>query len=173
VALLAGAAGVLASAATVLCLALICVSVGARYGFNLPIAWIDKVAGWLVVAIVLLAAPETQRRFEHIGVDVAVQRIGPRLARGAHLVGVLAVAVVGAVLLWAGLEAVAFSRMVGMQTDVEGVPEWWIQAILPLGAGLLLLVALAQAAALLLGRRPPYLPEPEAEGALPERILRE
>ena len=158
-ALVAGAAAAVASGATLLCLVLICVSVAARYVFNLPIAWIDKVAGWLVVAIVLLAAGETQRRFEHIGVDVAVRRIGPRLARAAHLLGALAVAAVALVLLRAGLEAVAFSRMVGMQTEIEGVPEWWIQAILPLGAAVLLLVALAQALTLALGQEPPHLPQ--------------
>jgi TRAP-type C4-dicarboxylate transport system permease small subunit len=78
---------------------LVCVSVGARYLFAAPMGWSDKVAGWLVVALVLLAAPEAQRRFEHIGVDVAVGRIGPRLARWAHLLGALSVALVAAILL--------------------------------------------------------------------------
>jgi hypothetical protein len=41
------------------------------------------------------------------------------------------VALVAAILLAAGIEAVQFSRMIGMMTDVEGVPEWWIQALLP------------------------------------------
>ncbi len=170
---LAGAAAWLASGATALCLVLICVSVAARYLFNLPIAWIDKVAGWLVVAIVLLAAGETQRRFEHIGVDVATTRIGPRLAHGAHLLGALAVALVAGVLVHAGLEAVEFSQMVGMQTEIEGVPEWWVQAILPLGAAVLLVVALAQAATLALGRAPAHLPTGEADPASGERMLRE
>lgn len=152
----------LATLATLLCLALVCGAVGARYLLGLPFGWSDKVSGWLVVALVLLAAPEAQRRFEHIGVDVAVGRIGPRLARLAHLVGVLAVAAVAAILLSAGIEAVAFSRMIGVMTDIEGVPEWWIQALLPLGAALLLLVSLAQALVLALGRDPPHLPDGRA-----------
>lgn len=170
---LARAAGWLASAATVLCLLLVCASVGARYLFAAPMGWSDKVAGWLVVALVLLAAPEAQRRFEHIGVDVAVGRVGPRLARYAHLLGAVSVAVVAGVLLAAGIEAVQFSRMIGMMTDIEGVPEWWVQALLPLGAALLLLVSLAQAAALALGREPPHLPRGDAEGALDtEKVVR-
>ena len=170
---LARAAGWLASAATLLCLALVCVAVGARYLFAAPMGWSDKVAGWLVVALVLLAAPEAQRRFEHIGVDVAVGRIGPRLARYAHLLGALSVALVAAILLAAGIEAVEFSRMIGLMTDVEGVPEWWIQALLPVGAALLLLVALAQAAALALGGEPPHLPRGDAEEALdPDKVAR-
>ena len=168
---LARAAGWLASAATLLCLALVCAAVGARYLLAMPLGWSDKVAGWLVVALVLLAAPEAQRRFEHIGVDVAVGRIGPRLARYAHLLGALSVALVAAVLLSAGIEAVEFSRMTGMMTDIEGVPEWWIQALLPLGATLLL-VALAQAAALALGREPPHLPRGDVEALDADRVTR-
>jgi TRAP-type C4-dicarboxylate transport system permease small subunit len=52
--------------------------------------------------------------------------------------------------------------MIGMMTDIEGVPEWWIQALLPVGAALLLLVALAQAASLAVGREPPHLPRGDA-----------
>nr|WP_255574949.1 TRAP transporter small permease [Caldovatus aquaticus] len=160
-ALAARLAGAVASLATVLCLALICWSVAARYLFGAPQPWIDKAAGWLVVALVLLGAPEAQRRFEHIGVDIAVGRIGPRLARLARLLGVVSVAAVAAILLDAGLEAVAFSRLVGLMTDIEGVPQWWIHALLPIGASVLLLVALVQALALLAGREPPCLPHDE------------
>ena len=131
-----------------------------RYGLNQPQPWVDKVAGWLVVALVMLAAPEAQRRFEHIGVDVAVGRLGPRLARAAQLVGTLSVAAVAAVLVWAGWEAIEFSLMVGMLTDIPGVPEWWIQSLLPLGAGLLFLVAACQSLILALGGTPDFLPAP-------------
>ena len=153
----------LASAATVACLALVCWGVGARYLAGTPQPWVDKVSGWMVVALVLLAAPEAQRRFEHIGVDVAVGRMGPRLARLVHLLGVAAVALVAFILLRAGIETVEFSRMIGVQTDIEGVPQWWVQAALPVGAALLLVVALAQGLTLLLGGTPDHLPTGEDE----------
>jgi TRAP-type C4-dicarboxylate transport system permease small subunit len=163
VAALARLAGALGAVATALCLLLVAYAVGMRYLLGQPEPWTDKVAGWLVVALVMLAAPEAQRRFEHIGVDVAVKRVGPRLARLAHLVGVLSVAVVAAMLLVAGWETVAFSRMVGLMSDLEGVPIWWVQALLPLGAALLLLVSLCQAVLLLAGREPAHLPGPEVD----------
>ena len=163
VALLSRLACGLASLSTLVCLVLIGGSVVARYLFNAPQPWIDKVAGWLVVALVLLAAPEAQRRFEHIGVDVAVGRLGPGLARAAHLLGAASVAVVAGILLWAGWEAVSFSRMVGLMTDIPGVPEWWIQVLLPLGAAVLLLVALAQCVVLATGGTPENLPTGEEE----------
>jgi TRAP-type C4-dicarboxylate transport system permease small subunit len=155
---LAGLAGALASVATLTCLALVGWSVFARYVMGAPQPWVDKVAGWLVVALVLLAAPEAQRRFEHIGVDVALSRMPPWLARVFHLIGVLSVAAVGVILFLAGLEAIAFSRLVGLMTDIPGVPVWWIQALLPAGAGLLVLVSLAQAAVLAAGGEPEHLP---------------
>jgi TRAP-type C4-dicarboxylate transport system permease small subunit len=153
-------AGALGSIATVCCLALVGYAVLMRYLLGQPQPWTDKVAGWLVVALVMLAAPEAQRRFEHIGVDIAVGRLGPRLARVAHLIGVLSVAVVAGVLVMAGIEMVEFSRMVGMMTDINGVPAWWVQALLPIGAALLLVVALCQALLLLIGREPAHLPKP-------------
>jgi TRAP-type C4-dicarboxylate transport system permease small subunit len=163
VAIVSRVAGGLASLATVTCLALVCYAVGMRYLLHTPQPWVDKVAGWLVVALVLLAAPEAQRRFEHIGVDIAVSRLGPRLARAAHVVGAASVAVVAAILLLAGWEAVEFSMMVGLMTDLEGVPEWWIQALLPAGAAVLLLVSLAQCAVLIAGGTPDYLPTGDEE----------
>jgi len=163
VALLSRVSAALASLATLVCLFLVGGSVVARYLFHAPQPWIDKVSGWLVVALVLLAAPEAQRRFEHIGVDVAVGRLGPRLARAAHVIGAASVAVVAGILLWAGWEAVEFSMTIGVMTDIEGVPEWWIQALLPAGAAVLLLVSLAQCLVLLTGGTPEYLPTGDEE----------
>jgi TRAP-type C4-dicarboxylate transport system permease small subunit len=125
-----------------------------------------------VVALVMLAAPEAQRRFEHIGVDIAVGRLGPRLARVAHLIGVLSVAVVAAVLVVAGWEMVEFSRMIGMMTDLQGVPAWWVQSLMPIGAALLLVVALCQALLLLLGREPAYLPKPDDDPLARDTLAR-
>ena len=153
----------LGSLATVTCLVLVGYAVMMRYVFGQPQPWVDKVAGWLVLALVMLAAPEAQRRFEHIGVDIAVGKLGPKLARAAHLVGALSVAAVALVLLLAGVEAIEFSLMVGMMTDFDGVPEWWVQTLLPLGAGLLLLVSLAQAFVLAFGGTPEHLPSPDED----------
>jgi len=169
---LARLAGALGSLATICCLALVGYAVLMRYLLGQPQPWTDKVAGWLVVALVMLAAPEAQRRFEHIGVDIAVGKLGPRLARVAHLIGVLSVAVVAGVLVMAGIEMVAFSRMIGMMTDIAGVPAWWVQALLPIGAALLLLVSLCQALLLLIGREPADLPKPDDDPLARDALAR-
>jgi TRAP-type C4-dicarboxylate transport system permease small subunit len=153
---LARLAGGLAAFATFLTLLLIGGAVFARYVFGLPQPWMEKVGGWLVIAVACLAAAEVQRRGEHIGVDVFTERLSGGWKRATDLVAVASVAAVAAVLAAAGWETIEFSLLVGMMTEVAGIPTWWVQAALPLGALLLLAMALAQAAALL--RRRPHLP---------------
>ncbi len=163
VALLARSAGALGGVLTLCCVALVGYAVGMRYLLGQPEPWTDKVAGWLVVGVVMLAAPEAQRRFEHIGVDIARNRLGPRMVRVIHLVGTLSVTLVAALLLDAGIEMVSFSRMVGIMTEIEAVPVWWIQALMPVGAALLLLVAACQSLLLLLGVEPAHLPAQDGD----------
>jgi TRAP-type C4-dicarboxylate transport system permease small subunit len=141
----------LAALATLACLTLVAVSVVARYGFGAPLTWIDEVAGWFVVALVMLSVAEAQRRGEHIAVEPPQRLAGTRVALAAGFVGVAAVLATALILLREGIETVEFSRMVGVATNVEGVPAWWLHALIPLGAALLALVAAAQ----LLARRPP------------------
>jgi TRAP-type C4-dicarboxylate transport system permease small subunit len=150
-ALLSRGFAVLAGIATQLCLALVAVSVAARYLFGTPLPWIDEVAGWCVVALVMFAVAEAQRRGEHISVETPARLAGTRYALVAAYVGAAGVLATALILLHEGIETVAFSRMVGVATNVDGVPAWWLHAAIPLGAALLAIVAVAQ----LLARRPP------------------
>lgn len=156
---LARVAGGLAAFATFGTLLLIGAAVFARYVFGMPQPWMEKVGGWLVIVIACLAAADVQRRGEHIGVDTFTELLGPRARRASDLVGLLSVAAVAAVLVAAGWETIEFSLLVGMMTEVAGIPTWWIQVALPVGAALLLVVALAQAWTALRGR--PHLPPGE------------
>lgn len=164
--LLGGVAGLsrlgaaLGSLATIATLVLVAVSVVARYAFGRPLPWIDEVAGWLVVALVMFAAAEAQRHGEHIGIDPPPRLAASRLGAVLHVLGLVSVAVTAAILLREGIETVEFSRMVGIATNLEGVPIWWLHALIPLGATLLLLVALAQLAGL--------PPPPKREAFSPE-----
>ena len=58
-------------------------------------------------------------------------------------------------LIWEGSETVAFTRMIGIKSNqLPDVPLWAVQALIPIGAALLLVVALVQILALLRGREP-------------------
>lgn len=152
---LSGLAVAVAGLATLGCLALVCYGVVLRYFFGQPLSWSDEAGGFLVVVLVMLAVAEAQRRGEHIGVDLLLERSKGRFRRGLQAFASLCVAAAAAVLLWQGWETVAFSRMIGARPLVLAeIPMWAIEMFLPIGAGLMLLVALVQLLALAAGLEP-------------------
>jgi TRAP-type C4-dicarboxylate transport system permease small subunit len=135
----------LAGAACLACLALVCYAVAMRYFLGRPQSWTDEAVGWLIVVAVMFAMPEAQRRGEHIGVDALVDRLSSRWRRALTAFGVATVVATTVILIREGVETVAFTRMIGIKSlALPDFPLWLIQAMVPFGAGLLLLVALAQ-----------------------------
>jgi len=84
---LTGLAMGLAALALLASLALIGWAVVMRYAFNAAPGWVDDFVGFSLVAIVLLAAAQTLRKGEHIGVDLLVERLGPAGRRWAQAWG--------------------------------------------------------------------------------------
>jgi C4-dicarboxylate transporter DctQ subunit len=72
----------LAAASLLVSMALIGYSVVMRYFLNQPIAWVDELAGYLLVGSVMLAAADALLGEEHISVDILVERLS---ARGRHV----------------------------------------------------------------------------------------
>ena len=145
----------LAGLACLACFALVCWAVAMRYFFNQPQSWSDEAVGWLVVAIVMLAVPEAQRRGENVGVDWLVDKWTGARRRAVIGLGAASVAIVAIVLIVEGWKTVSFTRMVGIKSNaLPDMPLWAVQALIPLGAVLLLLVALGQIGAWFAGREP-------------------
>ncbi len=135
----------LAGAACLVCLATVCYAVAMRYFFGRPQSWTDEVVGWLIVVAIMFAVPEAQRRGEHIGVDALIDKLSSRWRRTLAVLGFAAVIATAAILIHEGIETVAFTRMIGIKSlGLPDFPLWLIQAMVPAGAALLLLVALAQ-----------------------------
>jgi TRAP-type C4-dicarboxylate transport system permease small subunit len=145
----------IAGAACLATFALVCYAIVMRYLFDRPQSWSDEAVGWLIVVTVMLALPEAQRRGEHIGVDALTERLSARHKRWAAAFGVITVAICGWLLVSEGIEMVQFTRMIGIVSNV--LPEidlWLIQAFVPLGGAILLLVAGAQLVCYLAGLDP-------------------
>jgi C4-dicarboxylate transporter DctQ subunit len=143
----------LASTALLTSLALIVYSVAMRYFINRPQAWIDEAVGYLLVASVMLAAGAALRDGEHICVDIVTEKLSPRGRHGIVLVGLVAVAVTAGLLVFEGYGTVEFSRMVGLRSNgYLALPLWIPQLLIPIGAAVLGLAAIA---ALIEPRRPP------------------
>jgi TRAP-type C4-dicarboxylate transport system permease small subunit len=134
---------------------LIVYSVLMRYLAGKPQPWIDEAAGWLLVGSVMLAVPEVQRRGDHIGIDVMTGQVNLRLRRGLLVFGLLMVLASAAIFTREGYVMVAFSRMLNiLSNQIPEVPLWMVQGFVPLGFGIMALVALVQLLLVLAGEKP-------------------
>ncbi|MCC7326290.1 MAG: TRAP transporter small permease [Burkholderiales bacterium] len=135
----------LAAVALLTSMAVIAYSVVMRYALNQPVPWVDELAGYLLVACVMLAAADALRQGEHIAVDIVTERLSRRARRWTARFGLVAVALSALLLAVQGYDMVAFSRMVGLMSNgYLAVPMWIPQLLVPVGAVLLLLAALAE-----------------------------
>jgi len=133
----------LAAVGLLVSLALIGWAVVMRYAFNAAPIWVDEVVGFLLVAIVMLAAAQTFRRGEHIGVDLFVGRLSERGRRWAQAWAALATLAVTGILIVNGWETAQLARMLGLLTEGHlEWPTWWLMMLMPVGGALLLLAAL-------------------------------
>ncbi|MGD9951409.1 MAG: TRAP transporter small permease [Burkholderiales bacterium] len=147
-------------------LALIAWAVAMRYAFNRPPVWVDDAVGFLLVAIVMLAAAQVLRRGEHIGVDLLVSRLGPRARRWAEAWSALATLAVALILVVNGWRTAMFTKSLGIVAEGQiEVPVFWLQLLLPLGGLMMALVALEALARLAAGL--PAHPEPRARERVP------
>lgn len=148
-------------------LGLVGYSVVMRYFMNRPIPWVDELVGYLLVALVMLAAADALKRGEHIAVDLMTSKLGPRGQRLSLAAGQLAVLVVGVALVIGGCQTAAFSKMLGIySTGYLAVPIHLPQTLVPVGGGLLALAALAGLMRMAVGD-PPTTDDGESGHALP------
>lgn len=156
---LAGAA--LAAAAILACLFIVTYAVAMRYLFANPPPWADEMVGYLLVASVMGSIAYALRQGEHIAVDVLTEKLGPKGRSITEIAGLIAVAVLSALLLLEAWETVAFSQMIGLRSNGQLSAELYIpQLMMPVGFGLMLLCALSA-----LMRRAVGLPATDASGA--------
>ena len=140
--LLSDAAMALSALGLLVSLALIGWAVVMRYVFNAAPVWVDEVVGFLLVAIVLLAAAQTFRRGEHIGVDLLVDRLPPQGRRWALGWAAFVTGAVALVLIINGWQTATLARMLGLVTEGHlEWPTWWLMLLMPVGGALLLLAA--------------------------------
>ncbi len=113
-----------------------------RYVFNAAPVWVDEVVGFALVAIVMLAAAQTLRRDEHIGVDLLVTRLRSASLRWARIWAALATGVIALVLVINGWGTAQLARRLGLLTEGSlEWPTWWLMMLMPVGGALLLLAA--------------------------------
>ncbi len=142
VAFVVGAGMALGAVGLLLSLVLIAVSVVMRYVFNAAPVWVDDVVGFLLVATVMLAAAQTLRRGEHIGVDILAEHLSPNGRRWAHGWAAIASAAVGLLLVFNGWGTSMLAKSLGLLTEGSlEWPTWLLMLLMPLGGTLIVLAA--------------------------------
>ncbi len=139
------AASIASAGLVILTLAMTGFSVFRRYVLGRPLTWSDELSGFLVVAIVMLGAAEVLRRGDHVSVDILTERATGNKRRLLEIWSALSVAMVSGVLFASAVNAVQFSRMIGVYSEgYLEAPLWIVQSFLVVGAGLLFAVAAAR-----------------------------
>ncbi|MGE0735384.1 MAG: TRAP transporter small permease [Alphaproteobacteria bacterium] len=151
-------------------LGLVSYSVVLRYAFNRPQSWVDEIVGYLLVATVMLAAADTLRRGEHIGVDVLTERLGPRGKKISFVVGLVAVALTAGIYVFEGWDTAMFSHITGIvSTGYLETPVWLPQLLVPLGGAVLLIAAVVALGRIAAGREAfPPIESADAADDLPK-----
>ena len=114
-----------------------------RNVFSISFAWGDGLTRLAVLWLALLGALAASRDGRHITMGAVGRLLPPRLQRFALFVADVFAAGVSAALAWYSWAFVSDSREFG-DVLLDGVPAWWLQAIMPVAFGLMAYQFLAQ-----------------------------
>ena len=141
--LLASTTRVIAQAMVAVMMAIMVVSVTARYVFNRPLAFADEYVMYLVVGLSLLAANYVLKEKGHIRVDVVVSRLSPRvrvwLLVVTEIITIFTVTVI--MLQVIAMTSLSFETGTISETALR-TPMGPIQLMMPIAFGLLLIESL-------------------------------
>jgi len=117
--------------------------IAARSLFDEPTIWAQEVSVYLLIALAFLGLAPTHAADEHIRIDLLTRRLGPRVQLLLRAATLVAIATYSAVAAYGGIEMVRQSLRFGRRSlTLLSVPVWIPQLLIPLGMGLLALVAL-------------------------------
>jgi TRAP-type mannitol/chloroaromatic compound transport system permease small subunit len=118
-----------------------------RYLFNSGSVAMQELEWHLVSPIALMGMAYGMRHGGHVRVDFLYERLGPRAQAIIDLFSAVLMAVLGAALIWFSIPYVEQSIMMGEGSpDPGGLPyRFLLKAFIPIGFGLLLIQAIAQA----------------------------
>lgn len=112
-----------------------------RYIFSYPLAWSEELARYLMVWLACLAASEAYAKGHHVGVTLVLHALKPVARRIMILFIHLAVAVVMGVIAFQGVKLSYLLR--NQVSPAMEVPMTWPYLAVPVGAGVMLIQALA------------------------------
>lgn len=135
----------IAAFAIALSMVVLCREAIGRYFFDAPTSYAVPLVSVLVVVILYCSVGYTASSDGHVSSDIIFSRMSARGQGIVLLVGNLAAGLLGGLLLQQGLQTMQRSIAVDATlTDLFGIPAAAPQSLVPLGGGLLLLVAVVK-----------------------------
>jgi TRAP-type C4-dicarboxylate transport system permease small subunit len=133
-----------------------------RYAFGSALVWYDEFASYLLVWLTFYGAAVASYRRRHIGLEVVVERLGPRSRLAAELLAQASILGFQIVLCYHGW---VLTEKIGDETAVSlvWVKMSWVYSVLPISGALMLLVSVAELVRLL-ARGGAERPVPEQKG---------
>lgn len=127
--------------------AMIAYEVLARYFFAAPTIWAAELSQLCLLWGTFLGMARPLHRNEHIRITVLTGALGPRSRRATEIFSLVFIAVFAAVVVWYGTEVALDSFQRGRSTGTMlNIPNWWSEATVPIGFGLLFLQCLVEVA---------------------------
>jgi TRAP-type C4-dicarboxylate transport system permease small subunit len=118
--------------------AMLTYEVVARYVFGAPTTWAAEISQLFLIAGVLMALGRTLHRREHISIEVIRPRLGVLGRRIADSFALLFVAAFAGVACYSGFGIAYDSFVKGRSSGTMlNIPNWWSEALIPLGLALL------------------------------------
>jgi TRAP-type C4-dicarboxylate transport system permease small subunit len=126
----------------------VCLGVFFRYVLNSSLVWYDEFASYMLVWLTFYGAVVADYHRRHIGFDLVVEKLAPLARRVVDVVAELAVLGFQFVLFYYGW---ILTAAMGDETAISlpWVKVVWVNSVLPITGGLLLLISLARLAGLL------------------------
>ena len=125
-----------------ICVVLVNANVIMRYFFNSPIRWAEEVVTSLFVWTVFIGSAYAYRKHSHLGVDILVNLMPPKMKTVVKSVMSVVELLVLSMLTWISSEYVYHliynraGKLKIVMTDMLRIPKWWTAIAVPVGFGL-------------------------------------
>ena len=125
-----------------ICVVLVNANVIMRYFFNSPIRWAEEVVTSLFVWTVFIGSAYAYRKHSHLGVDILVNLMPPKMKATVKSVMSVVELLVLTMLTWISSQYVYHliynraGKLKIVMTDMLRIPKWWTAIAVPIGFGL-------------------------------------
>ena len=125
----------------------ICVTIQivCRSILHISTPWTEEIARYLLIWMTFLGSPVALQKGEHLMVDLFYSKYPARIRQYVHFGCEVSVAVFCSYLLYFGIKLCQDPRVQRFSSPAAGIPRTWVYSALPVGAFLMLIIALYDA----------------------------